>query len=364
MATATATAPAALRIAVDALERFITDALVVLTVSRADALTTAKVLATTDSWGVFTHGVKGLRGYIQRLQAGGLTATAVPAIVAEGPAWAMMDGQCAVAMVTSVAAMDRAISKARAVGVGYVGVRNSCHFGAAGYYATQAAEQGLIGLAMANDCPSMTIPGAKGRVLGNNPFAVAFPSRSGVVMLDMALSTVAGGKIMAAHFAGKGIPGDWMVDKDGQPSTVPKDFLDGGALTPAGGHKGYGLAVMVEVLAAVLTGAGVTNGVRPWMVDTATPTQHGAAFIALNIPSLMALDTFQERMEHLVQEIHEAPRRADCNRLYLPGEMERERRQLALRDGILLPADVADAVRWIAATCQLDLARYSGETGL
>ena len=169
-------------------------------VSEADARTTTDVLVTTDTFGVYTHGVKCLRGYITRLRAGGLKADAVPRVDREGPAWAIVDGQCALGMVTSVFAMNKAIEKAKTAGMAYVGVRNSCHFGAAGYYATLAAKADMIGMAMANDYPSMAILGAKKAVLGTNPFAYAVPAgKNDPIFLDIASSTVAGGKVRIAQ---------------------------------------------------------------------------------------------------------------------------------------------------------------------
>ncbi len=148
-----------LRITPGDLERFVVDVLKTTGVSAADALTTARVLVTTDTWGVFTHGSKLLKGYVRRLKGGGLKAAGVPKVRAEGPAWASIDGDSSLGMVTSTAAMDLAIAKSRKCGIGVVGVRNSCHFGGAGYYAVMAAEQGMIGMATANDTPSMTAPG-------------------------------------------------------------------------------------------------------------------------------------------------------------------------------------------------------------
>src|SRR5262245_24191377 len=140
MTTATATT-----VQVDDLHAFCVDALGKLGVRDDDARTTADVLVTTDTWGIFTHGVKALRGYARRLRGGGLRPEGRPAVISEGPAWAVVDGDSALGMVTSVLAMQTAVAKARACGIGYVGVRNSCHFGAAGYYAHLAAAEGCIG---------------------------------------------------------------------------------------------------------------------------------------------------------------------------------------------------------------------------
>ena len=144
--------------------------------------------------------------------------------------------------------MKTAIAKVRQSGVGYVAVRNSCHFGAAGYYASMAAAEGMVGIAMANDIPSVGAPGAKGRITGSNPIAYAVPTANPErpIMLDMAVSTVAGGKVAAAHTLGKPIPPNWLLDPEGRPTTDPADFARGGALTPMAGHKGYGIALLIE----------------------------------------------------------------------------------------------------------------------
>ncbi|OAI52900.1 malate dehydrogenase [Planctomycetaceae bacterium SCGC AG-212-F19] len=344
---------------VDDLHAFCVDALRRLHVGEADARTTADVLVTTDTWGIFTHGIKALRGYARRLRGGGLRADARPAVVADRPAWAVVDGGSALGMVTSVLAMRTAIAKARACGIGFVGVRNSCHFGAAGYYAHLAATEGCIGLAMANDTPSVTAPGARGAVTGSNPLAYAVPTRTGrSILLDMATSTVAGGKVAAAHALGKMIPDHWAIDRDGRRTTDPADFLQGGALTPMAGHKGYGLALLIETLSGLLTGAGFTRQILRWMVDDAAlPTGHGAAFLALDVEAFMPLETFFQRVDALVTEIHNAPRAPDAERVYVPGEMEWERRDRALVEGIRFPDDVLASVRGLAEEFDLDLTR-------
>ena len=201
---------------------------------------TIDVLVTTDTFGVFTHGVKCLRGYVTRLRAGGLKADAVPRVDREGPAWAIVDGQSALGMVTSVFAMNTAIEKAKTAGIAYVGVRNSCHFGAAGYYANLAAKADMIGMAMANDYPSMAILGAKKAVLGTNPFAYAVPAgKNDPIFLDIASSTVAGGKVRIAQTKNQKVPDTWMVDTDGMPTTDP--FLYPHVRVPAALRRPQGL---------------------------------------------------------------------------------------------------------------------------
>jgi LDH2 family malate/lactate/ureidoglycolate dehydrogenase len=334
-------------VSVEDLGAFCVEALRRVGVSEENAATTADVLVTTDTWGVFTHGVKLLTGYIRRIRAGGIRADARPRIAAEGPGWALVDGGSGLGMVASTFAMRAAIAKARACGIAYVGAFNSCHFGAAGYYAAMAAAEDMIGLAMANDTPSVTAPGAIGRVTGSNPFAYAVPAGSGPpILLDMATSTVAGGKVAAAHALGTPIPEGWVIGLDGKPTTEPAAFLAGGALTPMAGHKGYGLALLIESLSAVLAGAAITWQVVPWLVgDLSVPTGHGAAFIAVNVSAMMPIDEFKRRVDALVQEIRQAPRAEGSDRVYLPGEIEWERRERALVEGIVLPEDVRLSLR-------------------
>jgi LDH2 family malate/lactate/ureidoglycolate dehydrogenase len=343
-------------VTVEELWAFCVAALTKVGVGEEDARTTADVLVTTDAWGIYTHGVKALGGYIRRIRAGGIRRDARPTISAQGPGWALIDGGSGLGMVTSVFAMRAAIGKARACGIGYAGVFNSCHFGAAGYYAAMAAAEDMIGLAMANDTPSVSAPGAKGRITGSNPIAYALPTGSGPpIILDMATSTVAGGKVTAAAALGKSIPEGWLLGPDGRPTTDPGAFPAGGALTPMAGHKGYGLALLIEGLSAVLTGAAITRQVGTWAVgDPTVATGHGAAFIALDVGSMMPAGVFKGRVDAMVEEIRGAPRADGCERIYVPGEIEWDRRQKAVAEGIPLPEDVRLSVASLAR--DLDMA--------
>jgi LDH2 family malate/lactate/ureidoglycolate dehydrogenase len=220
--------------------------------------------------------------------------------------------------------MDHALDKARQTGLGYVGVRNSCHFGAAGAYAAQAAGSGFIGLAMANDIPSVASPGSRGAVTGSNPLAYAVPAgRHRPLMLDMSIATVAGGKVYAARERGEPIPATWLIDEQGQPTDDPQAYPEHSTLTPAAGHKGFGLALLIETLAGALTGAAMTTRVGSWLAgDLSTATQHGAAFLALDVAAIGP--DLPARIEGLIDEIHAAPRAVGVDRLYVPGEKEWE----------------------------------------
>jgi|SRR5712691_7108397 len=342
-----------------ALHRFTARAFQQVGLSEADASTGADVLALTDAWGTCTHGTKSLRGYLRRLKAGGLRPEGKPRLAAEGPAWATVDGDSALAMITSTFAMQTAIAKARKCGIAYVGVRNSCHYGAAGCYAWQAAREGLIGLSMANDAPSVAAPGSRGPITGSNPISYAVPAgRYRAILLDMSVATVAGGKVYVAQTRGEQIPNTWLFGADGKPTTDPSGYPHIGALQPAAGHKGYGIALLIETLAGVLSGAAITRAVGSWMLGDGTqPTNHGAAFIAIDVNSMISAGKFIQRVESLVEEIHNAPRAEGVDRIYVPGEMEWERYDRSMQEGIALPSDVVSSLEEAAKLSGLDLER-------
>jgi len=344
-----------MKISVRDLHAFCVETLARVGVGEVDARTTAEVLVTADTWGTFTHGTKALRAYIRRLRGGGLRPKSQPKLVAEGPAWALVDGDSSLGMVSSVFAMNTAIAKAATAGVALVGLRNNCHYGAAGYYAAMAIDKNMIGISMANDIPTVNAPGARGSIIGSNPFGFAAPAgKEWPILLDMATSTVAGGKVFAAAALGKTIPGHWLVDADAKPTTDPTLFSHAASLTPLGGYKGYGIAFMIEVFAALLTGASIRWQVLSWTFShPSKPTGHGAAFIAVNIASFIPVEHFKARMDQTIREVRASEKADGADRIYLPGEMEWERREKALVEGIDLPDDAVTSLRGLADDLKL-----------
>ena len=307
-----------------------------------DARVTADVLVTTDTWGVYTHGSKQLRPLLA-LRPNRMNITAAPEVIAEGPAWALVDGHYAMAMVSSCMAMEKAIEKARSSGIGYVGVRNSNHFGGAGYYATMALAHDMIGLAMTNTNPLMTVPGGRSAILGTNPFSYAVPAgREKPIFLDIATSVVAASKPISARALGREVPLGWLVDKEGIPTTDPSRYPEEGALLPMAGHKGFGLALMIEILSAALTGADCLSDVKLWLEDHPGPLNQGHAFIAINIAAFMPIPWFKDRVDRICREIRESPKSKGSERIYLPGEIEWDNRERALAEGMQLPEHVVD----------------------
>ncbi len=343
-----------------ALRRFIGDALAAVDMTAADAEAAADVLATADEFGVTTHGVKLLPGYLRRLKGGGAKPRGRPHIIREGPAWALVDGDSALGVLIGIFGMQTAIAKARTAGIAYVGVRNSGHFAAAGYYALMAAKAGLVGLSVANDIPSVIAPGARKAVIGTNPFAYAIPAgRHPPILLDMAISTVAGGKVYQARRLGQPIPDNWIVGLDGLPTTEAALYPEQAALAPAGGYKGFGLGLLVESLAGLLSGAAVTYGVASWMgVGADQPTGHGAAFIAIDPAVLGPREEFLARVDTLIDEIHATPTAAGVDRILAPGDREYEHQRRAQHAPLVLSPDVAENVRLAAEMAGLAIANY------
>jgi LDH2 family malate/lactate/ureidoglycolate dehydrogenase len=175
----------------------------------------------------------------------------------------------------------------------------------------------------------------------------------------MATSAVAGGKVFAAAALGKSIPAGWIVDAEGQPTTDPGIFPHAASLLPMAGHKGYGLALLIETLSAILTGASIAGHVLSWSFDDVSrATDHGAAFVALDVTAFMPRDAFEQRVRQTLAEIRAAPKAKGVERIYVPGEMEWERRERALTAGIELPEDVVANLRGLAEELGLELEHW------
>lgn len=319
---------------------FCVAAMVEAGLSRADAKRTADMLIRTDMRGIFTHGTVSLRRYVQLMRDGGIDVRAVPETTDEGPAWARIDAHRAVGMVASHYAMAVALEKAAKCGIGMSMVRRSNHFGAASAYTLMALEHGdrpMAGIAMSNTDVVMNIPGGRGASIGNNPMSYAVPARSQPpIVLDIAMSTVAGGKVASYKDRGEPLPDGWLTDGEGLPTTDPGVFTVTGALTPFGAHKGYGLALLVESLAGVLAGAAFTTDILSWAKVSDDACDEGHAFMAIDAGAMMPLDSYYDRIDELIRRMREAPTAPGVERTLVPGEMEYESEALSRREGVPL----------------------------
>ena len=199
------------------------------------------------------------------------------------------------------------MKKAKQTGVGIVNVKGSHHFGAAGYYTSMCADNGMVGMAMSNGDVLIAATGTAEKTLGNNPFSYAFPAgKYGKIVYDIAMSHTSDQKVIKAAKDGENIPAGWIIDKDGNATTDPNKYIEGGTLLPFGGYKGYGLSMMVETLGAILSGAAMTKNVHAWNTNREQGGNTGHFFMALDISKLGNPEDYAKRAEQMIDEIKSA----------------------------------------------------------
>jgi LDH2 family malate/lactate/ureidoglycolate dehydrogenase len=231
--------------------------------------------------------------------------------------------------------MEISIAKAKNLGMGTAGIRNSNHFGIAAYYAIQAIQSDMIGIVLSNAAASMAPWGGTKPLIGTNPLAIGIPTDRNPIILDMAISVQARGKIRQAALEEKSIPEGWALDERGKPTTDPREALKG-SLLPIAGPKGYGLALMVDVLSGVLTGSFFADKISSVHEEEEGIPRVGHFVQAINIGSFMAVEEFKNRMDELMQKIRESPFAEGVNKIYLPGEIESDKHKERLELGIPL----------------------------
>jgi LDH2 family malate/lactate/ureidoglycolate dehydrogenase len=317
------------RIEVDALRNWCVTILRVAGASEAAADVTANCLVDTSQRGLDSHGVVFLGFYLPRLASGTTRGDAEPKVAVDLPALALVDGHDGLGAYVASFAMKLCCDKAENAGAAVVAVKRSSHFGAASCYAELAARRGFVGLAFSNSDPGMAPFGALGPVLGTNPLALAAPAPDDLPLpsLDIATSVVAQGRIIVAQRAGESIPEDWAIGRDGNATGNPDEAL-AGAVLPMGGHKGFGLAFMIDVLTACLTSALLSPEI-PGSADAPFPQNTGHFFVAVKANALRAQPDYEEWLRKLIGFVHGAPRAEWADPFLVPGE--REAQTAALR---------------------------------
>ena len=318
----------------------------------ADARIVADTLVQADLWGHQSHGVLRLPWYLARLKAGVCNAVAKPRFIVDGGAVAVIDGGDAMDQVLMVHAMDDAIARARKHGIAAVALRHSNHFGTALYYTLRAARAGCVAFLSTNASPAMAPWGGRKKTVGTNPWSWAAPAGSFAPMvLDIANTGVARGKIYLARQKGLPIPEGWAIDTDGAPTTDAQAAIDG-IILPMAGHKGYAIAVMMDMLSGVLTGSAFASGVAgPYQTDRKSGAGH--LTIVLDIATMQPLAEFNTRMEALIRELKSVPLAKGHDEVFYPGELEALNEARNRRDGLTLPGDTL-----------ADLAKVAAETGI
>jgi len=318
-------------------------------VSARGAAAVAEALVDADMRGVPSHGTLLVPMYVERLRAGSVSTADEADVVVDAGAVAVLDAGHALGVLTGDQAMALAVAKAACHGVGVVTVRRAFHFGGAFRYVEAAVAAGCIGIAAANTRPLMPAPGGATPVVGNNPLAVGIPvAGAEPIVLDMALSEAALGKIRLAAQEGRAIPATWATDAQGRPTTDAQAAIDG-MLLPAAGHKGYGLALALDVLTGVLSGGGFGPHVRGLYADMAAPNDCAHFFLALGLEAFGGIETVAARTAELAAHATGGPRAPGVERLMLPGQPEAERHAQARGHGVALDASVLAALREAAA---------------
>jgi len=322
--------------------------------------TTAEVMVETDLAGVDSHGIQMLADYDQSRQKGKLNLQANPHVVRENAVTALVDADAGLGHPAAVKGMALAIEKALAMGVGVVSVFNSHHFGAAGYYAAMAPARGLIGMVTSATRSIGVVPTrAALPVLGTNPIAFAAPTRRNPPFrLDMATSTVALNKIKVYQLNDKPIPAGWVLDGDGDPVTnadlameVLRNRPEGG-LTPVGGtaemssHKGYGLAMMVHILGGALSGASFSP-IRNKTQRPQDPDNLGHFFMAIDPKAFRPEGAFEDDLDAAIDVLHATPPADPALPVLVAGDPERMTREKRLKEGIPIPAKLAEGIRGV-----------------
>lgn len=315
------------KVRADRLTAFIQALFQKLGASSRDAGLLADSLVGADLEGVASHGVMLLPMYIERAQAGGVSLTAQPQVVEDLGALLVLTAGNGLGQVSSQFAVDQAIERARLHGVSTVAVRDGFHFGAAAYWARQLAAQGMVGMAFSNTRPLMPAPGGAERLVGNNPLCLAFPSQKGMpLIMDMAMSASAMGKIRLADAKGEPIPPGWATDEAGNDTTSAAEAIKG-MLLPAAGPKGFGLAVAIDLLCGALSGGGIASQVKPLYGNASEPYNCAHAFIAIDAARLNGGQGIARQVDALGDAIRSSRKAPGVERLYAPGDLERSRRE-------------------------------------
>jgi LDH2 family malate/lactate/ureidoglycolate dehydrogenase len=351
------------RFSAETLKSFCTEALECLDVPCEDAEITAKVLVEADLRGIDSHGVARMSRYVTGIQQGMMKPKATPTLVHETVSTATMDGNAGLGQPTSYEAMLLAIAKARDHSLGFIAVRNSNHFGIAGFYAMMALPENMIGVCTTNSEVLVVPTFARNAMLGTNPIAIAIPTgKERPFVLDMSTATVTRGKLEVYARLGKTIPLNWATDENGIATEDPNRVLQnimrragggllplGGFLEESGGHKGYGLALAVEIFSAVLPGALYANKVYPKNEQgQPLPSGIGHFFGAMRVDAFRPEDEFKRDMDDLIRRLKNAPRAKGAERIFVHGEKEFEETERLAKLGIPLNPKVAEELRGIA----------------
>ena len=351
----------------DRLHQFAVNLFVKIGCFNDQAIEAANVLLSADLRGVDSHGVARLMGYLRLYEKNRINSKPQLSVVHETPSTAVVDGDAGLGLVAGPYAMRLAIEKAKNVGTGWIAVKNSNHYGIAGYHAMMALEADCIGISMTNASPLVAPTYSKERLLGTNPIAVAVPAGDEPPFVaDMATTTAANGKLEILQRKNESAPMGWLQDKEGQPTQAAQGIVEGGALLPLGGdrehgsHKGFILGSIVDILSAVLSGANYGPWVPPFVSfldPDPNPVGEGIGhfFGALRIDAFRPASEFKIHMDIWIKRFRNAETINETNKVIIPGDPERRMDQLRRKEGIPLLDTVVKDLQSLSEQYQVKL---------
>jgi len=312
-----------------------------------DAQLLADTLVQADLWGHQSHGVMRLSWYAARIEAGVMHAKTRAEYLVDAGALTLIDGHDGVGQVLAATAAREAIARAKKHGVGVVGLRNSNHFGTAMYYTLMAARDGCVAFLSTNASPAMAPWGGRKKAIGTNPWSLAAPAgKYAPMVLDVANTAVARGKVYLAKQKGLPIPLGWAINAVGEPTTDPREAIEG-TILPLAEHKGYAIAMLMDVFSGVLTGSSFGSAVNgPYQFDRRSGCGH--LMIALNIEAFQPLGLFNARMEELIEQTKAVLPANGFDEVLYPGEPEARNEKQNRERGLELPKDTLADLRKVA----------------
>ena len=317
-----------------------------------DAKTEAEVLVWANLRGIDSHGVLRIPVYVETIDVGQMNPTPNINVLKETPATLLIDGDFALGPVVTTVAMRMVMKKAREVGIGWGLIRNTTHQGAMGYYSLMAATEGMAGIAIVCSQPNMAPHGARAKGVHNSPITIAVPAkRHSPLVLDMATSVAAGGKIVLAVDKGVSVPEGWILDQDGKPTTDPNQYA---MLLPSGGPKGSGLAMMFECLTSLMA----TNALlEPVLLENKEIGRfvQNSVVAAIDIGMFTDVEGYKEHVDNLIDAIKALPRAEGVDEIFVPGEPEVRVYHDRVRNGIPLPEGTVRNLRSVAERFELSL---------
>ena len=338
-----------MRVPADRLAAFVASAFIAAGLPAADAETLAGLMVEADLRGSDTHGVIRLPLYVRRIRAGGVNARPNIRVVSDRPSAALIDGDNAMGHLVMRRAAHLAIDKAKVTGIGWVGARMSNHAGPAALYATMPLRHDMIGLYFAVGSNNHLPPWGGGEnLLGTNPMAVAVPAQDEpAIVLDMAPTVAAYGKVRLKAQRGEPMPVGWMIDRDGKPLTDPKR-ADEGYLLPIGDYKGYGLSLIIGLLAGALNRAALGRDVIDFVKETGKPTNTGQAIAAIAIDALMPAAEFKRAVDQVIRDIRNSRKLPGVERIFLPGEQSHAKFLDRRANGVPMPNALRESLDALA----------------